>query len=556
MNDIADIVIVGSGASGAAAAWRLSRERGLRIVCLEQGGATRPADYPSTRTDWELARAGSYSSNPAIRNNVADYPIDDSASPIAIANYNGFGGSTILYSAHFPRFHPSDFRTRSLDGVGDDWPFDYARLQPFFTENERMMGVAGLVGDPANPDYETLLPPVPLGGAGRAMGAAFNHLGWHWWPSYAAINTHRHGNRAACINLGPCNAGCAQGAKASVDVTYWPAALAQGVEVRMHCRVREITLDARGLANGVEYVDEQNREQRIDARVVVLAASGIGTPRLLLNSKSSAFPDGLLNDNGLVGRNLMLHPLAYTEGVFEQDLQSSFGPHGACILSQQFYETSRERDFARGYTMQVLRGAPPAETAVSGHYMRQLPLGPGHHARFAKLYNHTVGIAAIAEDLPDVENRIELDYDHLDSSGMPGVKVHYRLGENTKRMLTHAIDMSKQVFAAAGAKVISSFAPVRHTGWHLMGTARMGDDPATSVVNRNGQAHAVRNLFVVDSSVFVTSGGVNPVATAQAITLMATDWLARNLDAVAGTPLHARAPAKPCEPQPASLITS
>lgn len=543
MKDVADIVIVGSGASGAAAAWRLSREPGLRIVCLEQGARTQPSEYPSTQIDWELARAGAYSSNPSVRRNPADYPIDDSASPIAIANFNGFGGSTILYSAHFPRFHPSDFRTRSLDGVGDDWPLDYDALKPFFAENERLMGVAGLVGDPANPDYETLLPPVPLGAAGRAMARAFNALGWHWWPSYAAINTHRHGNRGACINLGPCNTGCAQGAKASVDVTYWPAALAQGVEVRTQCRVHEITLDARGLASGVIYVDAQGREQRLEARAVVVACSGIGTPRLLLNSKSSAFPDGLLNDHGLVGRNLMLHPLAYTEGVFEGDLRSSFGPHGACILSQQFYETSPGRDFVRGYTMQVLRGAPPAETAVSGYFMRQVPLGPDHHRRFAQLYNRTVGIAVITEDLPEPENRVELDFDHCDSSGMPGVKVVYRLGENTKRLLKHGIDTSKQVFAAAGAKVIASFAPVRHTGWHLMGTARMGDDPATSVVNRYGQAHAVKNLFIVDSSIFVTAGAVNPVATAQALTLMASDWLARNLAALMSAPTGTSVPA-------------
>ncbi|MBP0600713.1 GMC family oxidoreductase [Herbaspirillum sp. LeCh32-8] len=534
MKEVADIVIVGSGASGAAAAWSLSRMPGVRIVCLEQGDRTRPAEYPSTRTDWELERHGAYSPNPSVRQNPADYPIDDSASPISIANFNGFGGSTILYSAHFPRFHPSDFRTRSLDGVGDDWPLDYTDLQPYFDENERMMGVAGLVGDTANPDYDSLLPPLPLGQAGQAMARAFNTLGWHWWPSYAAINTHRHGNRGACINLGPCNTGCAQGAKASVDVTYWPLALRQGVEVRTRCRVTDITLDDRGLANGVLYHDREGKQVRLDARVVVVACSGVGTPRLLLNSTSSAFPNGLLNDNGLVGRNLMLHPLAYTEGVFENDLRSSIGPHGACMLSQQFYETAAERGFVRGYTMQVLRGAPPAETAVTGYFMRQIPLGPDHHRRFAQLFNRTVGISVITEDLPEPENRIELDRDHTDADGMPGVKVFYQLGENTSRMLKHGIDASKEVFAAAGARVVSSFGPVRHTGWHIMGTARMGDDPATSVVNRYGQAHAVKNLFIVDSSIFVTAGAVNPVATAQALTLMACDHLVRNRDTLLG----------------------
>ncbi len=164
--------------------------------------------------------------------------------------------------------------------------------------------------------------------------------------------------------------------------------------------MREITLDARGVADGVVYVDVDGRAHRVNARVVVVACSGIGTPRLLLNSRSSAFPDGLLNEHDLVGRNLMLHPLAYVEGVFEQELHSSIGPHGRCLFSQQFYETAPDRDFVRGYTMQVLRGAPPVETAVSGYFMRQVPIGADHHRQFARLFNHTAGIAVISEDRP------------------------------------------------------------------------------------------------------------------------------------------------------------
>ncbi len=529
MKDSADIIVIGSGASGAAAAWSLSRNRSLRIICFEQGSATKPAEYPSASNDWELSRFANFSSNPGVRQNLADYPVDDSASPITIANFNGFGGSTILYSAHFPRFHPSDFRVRSFDGVADDWPLSYSELEPFFNENERMMGVAGLVGDTAYPAYESLLPPVPLGAMGQAMALALNRLGWHWWPSYSAINTHKHQNRPSCINLGPCNTGCAQGAKASVDVTYWPTARLNGVQVFTECRVREITLNSSGLADGVLYVDAKGVEHCCKARVVIVACSGIGTPRLLLNSKSAAFPDGLLNEHGLVGRNLMLHPLAYTEGVFEQDLRSSIGPHGCCILSQQFYETTRDRDFSRGYTMQVLRGAPPVEVAVSGYFMRQIPIGKDHHKGFDRLFNHTAGIAVISEDLPELHNCVELDYDHCDSSGMPGVKISYTLSDNTKKILKHGIDMSKEVFSAAGAKVISSFAPVKHTGWHLMGTARMGLNEATSVVNKYGQAHAVKNLFIVDSSIFVTAGAVNPVATAQALTLYACDYIRTNI---------------------------
>jgi choline dehydrogenase-like flavoprotein len=532
MADITDILIVGAGASGAAAAWSLSQLPGAKIVCLEQGGTMQSEHYPSASIDWELRRNDSYNVSPNVRQLPADYPIDDSASPIAIANYNAVGGSTILYSGHFPRFHPSDFKTRSLDGVGDDWPLSYAELEPYFTRNEATMGVAGLVGDTAYPAYTSLLPPVPLGSMGRKMAEAFNALGWHWWPSYSAINTHKHQNRAACINLGPCNTGCSQGAKASVDVTYWPLAKRNGVTLMPHARVREITLDAAGSADGAIYLDADGAEHQLKARMVVLACNGIGTPRLLLNSKSTAFPDGLANDSGLVGKNLMLHPLGFVEGVFDHDLRSSLGPHGCCMLSQQFYETDASRDFVRGYTMQILRGAPAVETATAGYFKRQIAIGKNHHKNFRETFNRTAGIAIISEDLPEAHNRVELNLRDTDSQGIPGVKVHYTLGENTKKMLTHGIEMSKQVFDTAGGKVISAFAPVRHTGWHLMGTTRMGDSGVNSVVNRYGQTHAVKNLFVVDSSIFVTAGAVNPGATAKALTLYACDHIKRHLSAL------------------------
>ena len=525
MKEEVDIVIVGSGASGAAAAWRLSEGGASRIVCLEQGERTDPLTYPSTRPDWELFRTSTFSSHPLTRKSAADYPIDDSHSPISIANFNGFGGSTILYSAHFPRMHPSDFRTRSLDQVGEDWPIGYADLKPYFELNEHMMGVSGLVGDPANPEYRSLLPPIAMGPMGQAVARGFNKLGWHWWPSYAAINTRNHGGRGACINLGPCNTGCAQGAKGSVDVTYWPLARRQGVEVRMRSRVIDLVLDSRGRVSSVVYADHSGAHHEIKARIFVLACSGVGTPRLMLHARSAAHPDGLGNESGMLGKNLMLHPLGYVEGVFDHDLKSSLGPHGACILSQQFYETDANRDFVRGYTLQVLRGAPAAETAQSGYFMRQVPIGPDHHKRFAAMFNRTAGIAVISEDLPELHNRIELDSEHCDASGMPGIKVYYTVSENTKRMLTHGLNASKQVLEAAGARVTASFAPVKHTGWHLMGTARMGLNPQTSVVNRFGQVHSIKNLFVVDSSAFVTSGAVNPVATAQAYTLWACEHI-------------------------------
>ncbi|MDB2435128.1 GMC family oxidoreductase [Alphaproteobacteria bacterium] len=513
MTNVADIIIVGSGACGAAAAWSLSQDRSMRIVCFEQGSKQKNQYYPTKPSDFKVTNnelAYLVDPNPNIRKNFADYPIDNNNSPISIANYNGFGGSTTLYSGHFPRLHPSDFKVKTLDNIADDWPISYDELIPHFQKNEEIMEVSGLVGDTANPNYLKLKDPVPLDEVGIEMAKAFNLKKWHWWPSYSAI---RKTNFLAN----------------GVDMTYWPIAHSNGVEVYTETQVSEITLDSNGIADGVIYTDKKGIENKYSANIIILACNGIGTPRLLLNSKSKLYPDGLLNENGLVGKNLMLHPLAYVEGVFDKNIDSSFGPHGCCIFSQEFYETRAENNFIRGYTMQVLRGSSAIEVANTGYFMRQLSLGQNHHKDFLKLFNHTAGIAIISEDLPEEHNRIELDYENKDGFGMPGVKIHYKMNENTQKILKHGIQMAKEIFSTVGAKVTSSFNPIRNAGWHLMGTARMGENINNSVVNKFGQAHKVKNLFIVDSSNFVTSGASNPVATSQAITLFSCDYIRKNI---------------------------
>ena len=182
---------------------------------------------------------------------------------------------------------------RTLDGVADDWPIDYATLGPFFAENDRMMGVSGLAGDPAYPPKEPPMPPLPLGKSGTCFGKAMNQLGWHWWPSDTTIATTDYEGRGRCINLGHCTPGCAQGAKGSTDITYWPHAIRAGVELRTLCRVREITVGADGMATGVIYYDGEGQEHFQAAEVVILAFNGVGTPRLMLNSVWQNSPTAL-----------------------------------------------------------------------------------------------------------------------------------------------------------------------------------------------------------------------------------------------------------------------
>ena len=359
------------------------------------------------------------------------------------------------------------------------------------------------------------------------MARGFDRLGWHWWPSDSAILTRDYDGRRACINCGPCDLGCPTGAKASTDITYWPKALASGARLETRARVREITVGPDGRVDGALYHDREGRLREQKARAVVLAANGIGTPRLLLNSRSARFPDGLANRSGLVGRNLMFHPYAFVRGVFDRPLGGYRGPIGCSIISQEFYETDPSRDFVRGYSFQVARGLSPIASALGGSIGGPVPWGRGHRRAYDDEFDRTITIAIIGEDLPEPGNRVDLDPSLTDGHGIPAPRVSYTLSENSRRMLDHGIARAGEALDAAGAHRVSVNPLLRPGGWHLMGTARMGRDPATSVVDAEGRCHDVPNLYIVDGSVMVTCAGVNPTSTIQAVALHIADGIIR-----------------------------
>lgn len=524
-----DVLIIGAGASGAALAWSLS-ETNMKIVCLEQGGWMKQEEYPSNKPDWERYRFGSFSADPNVRQLPHDYPINNAGSPIKPLNFNAVGGSTIVYSAHFPRFHPSDFRVKTLDGVAEDWPIDYWTLEPFFAKNDEIMGVSGLEGNPSYPPKKVPLPPLPIGKIGHTLAKGFNKLGWHWWPADAAIASQDYEGRVKCVNAGPCDLGCAQGAKGTPDVTYWPLAIRRRVELRTHCRVAEITVNDAGMADGVVYFDADGNLQRQKAHVVVLACNGIGTPRLLLNSKSKLFPDGLANSSGLVGKNLMFHPFSVVAGGFGEQMDNWKGPMGVCITSQEFYETDASRGYVRGCTFECVRGVGPMTVAVGPLGSEGVPPGAMRPMMLETLFGTTAAIGIISEDLPEEHNTVTLDPDLKDSNGIPAPKVTYTMSENTQKLLRFSEARAEEVLQAAGAQWTQRGGVPPETGWHLMGTARMGNDPQTSVVNSWGRAHDVKNLFIVDGSIFVTCAAVNPTSTIQALALYIGDQIKKNLD--------------------------
>ena len=511
-----DVIVVGSGAAGAAAAWQFCRA-GYSVACLERGAQLNPEKYPSTGADWEIRKQSEFSPLTASRDSKYDYPIEDKESPIAVCNFNGVGGSTILYSGHFPRFLPNDFNLYSNEGIYQDWPIEYQELRPFFELNERELNVAGMPGDPMYPDIDDLLPAVPLGRTGEKIARAFNALDWHWWPSYSAISTKATNGREQCINLGPCNTGCPQGAKSSADITYISAAKNLGLKLLPECAVDSVIVK-NAKAVGVNYFDKHGTHTQLFANKVVLAGSAVGTPRILLNSISE--------ENGKVGKNLMIHPLGYVEGVFSEPMDTHVGPQGCMLYSLEHYR-NQDADFNLGYMMHVLRGTGPLETAQSALSRKKLKFGTQLEQDFFSFYRKQLSISIICEDLPVSSNYLELS-EQRDRFGTPGVKIHYTLSENTKEMMKHGMTNAKKVLKEAGAVKTYAYGPVRNTGWHLMGTCKMGEEASTSVINPEGQCHDVKNLFIVDSSCFVTGSCVNPANTIQALSLYLADKIIKN----------------------------
>jgi choline dehydrogenase-like flavoprotein len=513
-----DVLIIGAGAAGGAIAWSLARRK-VDVVCLEQGDWVDPALRPKNFVDWEIRTRRYWSPNPNIRQWPADYPVrSEGEDPVSVFLYNAVGGSTIGYAGNFWRFNPSDFRVRTLDGVGVDWPIGYDDLAPFYAINEREMGVAGLAGDPWSPPREPLpLPPAPLGQHGRKLIAGYEKLGWQWWPTEQALATRPYDGRAGCDLKNFCPFGCPQGALGTVDVTYWRKALRSrrdGVDLRTNARVREITLHPDGRVRGALYYDAHGRLQEVRAKVVVLAAGGVGTPKLLLQSTSPRHPDGHANTSGLVGRNLMVHLQTFVVGRFAEPVAGWRGTWGGTVSTRQFYETDPANDFVRGFVISGCPGWSPLNLAL-----QVAPWGEGHHAAMNTYLNHEVTLFVCGEDLPDPNNRVELDWDQLDGFGLPGVKTIYAMDENGRRLSAAMVGRARELLAAADAVAIRDFGFSPLIGWHLMGTARMGSDPSNSVVDADNRAHDVPNLFIADGSSLATGGGVNPTSTIQAVAL-------------------------------------
>ena len=518
-HDKTDILIIGAGASGAAVMWDLSKS-GFKVVCLEQGSSIQADQYPVNHPNWEELSMNGWNLNPNVRKDSNDYPINTDDTDINPLMFNAVGGSTIHWTGSTPRFHPSDFKVKTLDGLAYDWPITYWDLEPFYDKNDEMMGVSGINGDPGNPKRSPRqMPPLPLGEDGKLIAKAFDGLGWHWWPSDANVNSIDYKGRKACNMCGPLNYGCPRQAKASSDVTYIPYAIKNGAELRVRARVSKIETDNKGNVTGALYFDKDNKEHFQPANGIVLAMNGVGTPRILLNSH----PNGLSNSSGQVGKNLMFHVYAGVQGVFDNVEETYKGPGVNILISQEFYESDISRGFDRGYILIMFRG-----TGSPVHVSKSVEWGKNHHEEFKKNFGKTIGIGVCGEDLPEESNYVELDPILKDSNGIPSPKINYKVSENSRKLLDHGLKNAETVLKKAGAYNVIRLPFSKEQGWHLMGTARMGKDPKKSVVDENCQSHDLDNLFIVDASVFITGGAVNPTSTIQAIALKTSDYIIKS----------------------------
>ncbi len=534
-----DFVVIGSGAAGGILAKELA-VNGFDVVVLEQGPFRTAAEFThdeiAVMLQFELLGGPGQVLQQTFRSDASETA--EVAGPLPPAMYaQGVGGSSVHYSANFWRFRESDFRERSLLGpiAGTnfaDWPIGYDELEPYYTRVDWEIGVSGAPGPSDPPRSKPYpMPPVPVKSSGVLLERGAQKLGLTAQPAPLAILSKPWLGRPPCVNCGYCMGfGCEVGAKSSTLSTMVPLALASGrCEIRAGCAVHRLETDARGRIHEVLYRDTEGRELAQKARAVVLSANGAETPRLLLSSASERFPDGLANSSGFVGRNLMFNGHSAAEGVFEHPLNEYKGVQVTRII-HDFYETDPKRGFYGGGGIDA---RPFLSATPIMHAMLSVPPGaPQWGARYkesmAWRYAHQMAILGSTTSLPQDGNNITLDPTHTDPHGRPSLRVTYRDHDDDLAMCNFLRERALELFDAAGAQQSWSYPVAPQTSSpHLLGTCRMGDDPATSVVDRYHRSHDVPNLFICDGSSFVTSGRGQPTMTIMALAFRAAEHIGR-----------------------------
>jgi choline dehydrogenase-like flavoprotein len=533
-DETVDFVVVGSGAAGGVVARELARA-GFTVLVFEQGPRFSPADFEHDELKYFFLSGITVDpkvSPQTFRKNPGDAA--QRGNQIQPALYARLvGGSSNHFTANYWRFHEIDFNERSVVGpipgaAFADWPISYRELEPYYTKVEWEVGVSGLAyASPFDPPRTKPypMPPLPVKSSGVLFERAARKLGLHPFPAPMAIASQPYRGRAACVHCGFCMGfGCEARAKSSSLYTMIPEAEATGrCEVRAMSYVYRVDTDASGRATGVHYFDGDKREHFQKARAVVLSANGAETARLLLNSASGRFAQGLANSSGMVGKYLMFNQGGGVHAVFEHELNEYKSVQVTRIL-HDFYDSDPQRGFYGGGGIDARIGPQPATWAMSSG--GDLPLWGAALKERIEAFPRSMMLTGHSTSLPVETNSVSIDPTVKDSWGIPAIRITYKDHPDDLAFARFLQDRSVEIMQAAGAQKIWQ-EEVQESLWgvHLLGTCRMGNDPATSVVDKYHRTHDVPNLFLCDGSSFVTSGRGQPTMTIQALAFRAADHM-------------------------------
>ncbi len=504
LTDDSVVVVIGSGAGGGTLSNELA-QRGIKVVCLEAGKRLKPNDIVndeavmSERLTWFDRRKGTGIAN-------AQFPV---------WTCKTVGGTTMHWTASCPRMQAHEFRAKSTYGMIDntnlvDWPLEPLEIAPYYERAEYKMGVTGTHGIerlPGNNNYKV------LEAGARALG--YQQID----TNNVAINSRPRDGRPSCLQLGFCTSGCVVQAKWSTLYTEIRSAEAtKYFELRPESMAVRINHTGQGRVNSVDYRDASGQIHTQKARLVCVAGNAVETTRLLLNSHSPEFPNGLANSSDQVGRNYMRHFALPIIGLMPGPVNMHRGTHQAGIIKDE-----RHHDPNRGFSGGFLFLTVPFTPEIIGKIVLRDKWGD-ELAQIMSRYDHMAAMLVHGEDLPQATNRITLHPSEKDENGLPVPLIHYQDHPNTQRMKNYARDKGVAIYRALGAHQV--FAPEDvFPATHNMGVARIGRNPADSVCNPWGQTHDVANLFISDGSLLPTVGCENPTLTIVALILRQADYI-------------------------------
>jgi choline dehydrogenase-like flavoprotein len=509
LNDDGVVVVIGSGAGGGTLSNELA-QKGIDVVCLEAG--PRIENDKFVNDEWSNFVKISWLDK---RSTSGDWRVAKDFSGLPAWIVKAVGGSTIHWAGASLRFQEHEFKAKTTYGdiAGAnllDWPLTLAEMEPYYAKAEDKMGVTGTNGIPRLPGNNNF----------KVLAAGAKRVGYkEFHTGNMAINSEPRDGRGSCLQIGFCFQGCKSGAKWSTLYTEIPKGEATGkLEVRANAQVLQIQHDDSGKVTGVLYADKDGKQQVQKARVVAVAGNSIESPRLLLNSASPKFPDGLANSSGMVGKNYMRHTTGSVYAMFPKPVNMYRGTTMAGIIRDES-RLDPSRGFVGGYEMETLSLGLPFLAAF---------LDPGAWGKdftsALDLYENTAGMWIVGEDMPQEKNGVTLHKTEKDQFGLPIPNVHFDDHPNDIAMRSHAFKSGTAVYDAVGAVRVVETPPYPST--HNLGTNRMSENARDGVVNKHGQTHDIKNLFVSDGSQFTTGGAENPTLTIVTLAIRQADYIA------------------------------